>query len=265
MSDAIAEVVQNEADFMAESFKYPVFATKAARELWVRGQLATPQWAVWGLMTIFAYQTADEQSADTTAEHNDVGFTGVDASLLSSFAKQWQKKNYLSEKQVALLLKKMPKYAVQLISHLESKGVTLTVDKKAAKLAEAEAALSTPVAPVDEVVAVGPSVLFDGPPAPVAPVAVAVGTPPPAKAGEPDWVLYRKLLGMSYKAADPAVAQEYVGTVQQYIVKADAFANDVWETISHKVLPAGKIPSYKQGKIIAIACAKASAGLSAVA
>ena len=82
----------------------------------LKQQLATrPQQAINGLMRVFANQTADEQQEGSVRVHNGVGFVPTDATILSSFAQQYQKKGSLSEKQMAILYKKMPKYARQLI------------------------------------------------------------------------------------------------------------------------------------------------------
>ena len=77
-------------------------------------KLATDaRWAIRGLVTIYAYQTREEQFAGDTRVNNGVGFTGTDGQILSSLADQAQRRN-LSEKQMALVFKKMPKYAGQL-------------------------------------------------------------------------------------------------------------------------------------------------------
>jgi hypothetical protein len=89
---------------------------------------ASHMWAIRGLVAIYAAQTADEQACETVSVDNGVGFTGIDGQILSSFAKQAEKKiawvkskgykvdysRALSPKQFALLFKKMPKYAKQL-------------------------------------------------------------------------------------------------------------------------------------------------------
>ena len=77
------------------------------------------RWLQRGLLRIYAEQTQDEQATGTTHASNGVGFNGVDAEILSSFAEQLQKRNWpegsdLSEKQLAILRKKMPKYSKQL-------------------------------------------------------------------------------------------------------------------------------------------------------
>ena len=91
--------------------------TKKARRQFIRERLGTDlRWAIRGLLRIFDNQTADEQRAEETRVWNNIGFTGADAHILSSFAKQVLKRRSLSEKQQRLLFKKMPKYAAQLES-----------------------------------------------------------------------------------------------------------------------------------------------------
>ena len=72
-------------------------------------------WDMKACSRIFEYQTADEQNSDDTREHNGVGFTGADAYILSCFAKYIDEGKFVgSPKQMAILFKKMPKYAKQL-------------------------------------------------------------------------------------------------------------------------------------------------------
>jgi hypothetical protein len=100
--------------------------TKKAKMEWLREKLAhDTEWAYRAMLTVFARQTADEKSAGATVYMNGVGFSGVDAEILTSFAKQYLAKQQrwgatarLSEKQTALLLKKMPKYAAQVLESL---------------------------------------------------------------------------------------------------------------------------------------------------
>lgn len=104
--------------------------TQATQIAAFKTRLATnPKWAIRGLIRIFKNQTADEQAQEATTNNNGIGFTGTDAKLLSSFAKQAQKRiawveskgwnvqynKMLSEKQFQILFKKMPKYARQLL------------------------------------------------------------------------------------------------------------------------------------------------------
>lgn len=81
----------------------------------IKAHLTTSdQWLTRALVAIFKRQTAYEQQAERTQDLNGVGFNGVDAEILSSFAKQVLQGRTLSEKQIALARKKMPKYSRQL-------------------------------------------------------------------------------------------------------------------------------------------------------
>lgn len=91
--------------------------TKHQIKEFVRFKLGNDKrWALHALTKIFEFQTAAEQEYETTSEYNGVGFTGVDGEILSSFAKQYIRRKWLSEKQMAILMKKMPKYWKQIIS-----------------------------------------------------------------------------------------------------------------------------------------------------
>ena len=66
------------------------------------------------LLWLYKYQTEDEKLDYTTSHLNGVGFTGSDAFILSSLAKQVIEKYYLSEKQLQILRKKIKKYENQM-------------------------------------------------------------------------------------------------------------------------------------------------------
>lgn len=85
-------------------------------------------WACAGLMRIYANQTADEQVGGYVAHNNGIGFVHTDAEILTSFAKQFEKNHRLSEKQMAILFKKMPKYARQLMNYSLAAGTLAKVD-----------------------------------------------------------------------------------------------------------------------------------------
>lgn len=67
------------------------------------------------ILRIYDYQTRNEQLIERTEDANFVGFNGVDSFILSSFAVQLQSRKWLSEKQLVIARKKMPKYAGQLL------------------------------------------------------------------------------------------------------------------------------------------------------
>jgi hypothetical protein len=74
-----------------------------------------PRWALRALMRIYQNQTADEQARDATIERNGIGFSGPDAEILGSFARQYESRRSLSPKQMALLMRKIPSYARQIV------------------------------------------------------------------------------------------------------------------------------------------------------
>jgi hypothetical protein len=67
-----------------------------------------------GVVAIYRYQTEAEQATQTTRDANGVGFNGVDAEILSSFALWINGGRPLTPKMLALARKKMMKYAGQL-------------------------------------------------------------------------------------------------------------------------------------------------------
>lgn len=73
------------------------------------------QWAERAIVYLYSQQTKSEQVYGETVEHNSVGFNSVDAEILSSFAIRLIKWNRpLTEKQLAIAFKKLPKYHKQI-------------------------------------------------------------------------------------------------------------------------------------------------------
>lgn len=66
------------------------------------------------LRKIYAEQTTDEQAEGQTNHRNGVGFNGVDAPILSSFAEFLKKTGFLTPKQKVIARKKLIKYTKQL-------------------------------------------------------------------------------------------------------------------------------------------------------
>ena len=81
----------------------------------IRGKVQTnPNWAIRGMLAIYKFQTADEKHLRETVHNNKVGFNGVDAEILSSFSQQVIAGRAMSRKQMAIIFRKMGKYAGQL-------------------------------------------------------------------------------------------------------------------------------------------------------
>lgn len=92
-------------------------------------------------MVVYANQTMGEQLQGATTDLNGIGFSGKDAVILSSFARQFATwngqaiKRYptpFSEKQQALVLRLMPRYVGQVLKHMEAKGTLPAVVKATA-------------------------------------------------------------------------------------------------------------------------------------
>ena len=90
----------------------------------------SPDFMIKCLMTIYDNQTADEKASEDTKHNNNIGFTGADGHILTSFAKQikrWQDspekqkmfKHPLSYTQYQIVKQKMTKYAKQLQRYLK--------------------------------------------------------------------------------------------------------------------------------------------------
>lgn len=109
---------------------------KAAEMIRENIQAGPWQWPVRAMLAIYDRQTPTEQATQSTSVDNGIGFNGLDAEILSSFAKQVQRWDStpadlrrfpvpLSDKQLTIARKKMAKYAGQLarIARAKAKGV----------------------------------------------------------------------------------------------------------------------------------------------
>jgi hypothetical protein len=110
------EVVEDKAPAAVAPVVAPI---KKAAKVWTKDEikniiLTNDQQVGKMLVKLWELQTQDEQRDNQTKHHNGVGFNGLDASILSSFAKWFQKTGRLSDKQLVLARKKLVKYAGQL-------------------------------------------------------------------------------------------------------------------------------------------------------
>lgn len=88
---------------------------QAKKDFLKRKLRSDAKWSLRALEVIYNKQTSEEKSSDQTIVNNEVGFSGVDAEILSSFFRQYKTRGWLSQKQMELLFKKMPKYWGQII------------------------------------------------------------------------------------------------------------------------------------------------------
>lgn len=76
--------------------------------------LTDRDFAIKGLLAIYANQTALERGAAMTIEDNGIGFSGAGAEFATSLCEQYNRKGQLSEKQWPYVHKIVKKYAGQL-------------------------------------------------------------------------------------------------------------------------------------------------------
>lgn len=85
------------------------------------------RWTIRSLEVLYSYQTTDEQQSEDTIHKNGQGFNGRDSKILSSFyiqvesRKKWGNTTLLSDKQLSICRKLLPKYWKQIQSHILSK------------------------------------------------------------------------------------------------------------------------------------------------
>lgn len=81
----------------------------------IKGLVQTNDKVLYGaLKNLYAQQTADEQRAGETKLHNNAGFNGADSRFLSSVSEFLIRRGYLTDKQKAVVRRKLVKYTKQL-------------------------------------------------------------------------------------------------------------------------------------------------------
>ena len=84
-------------------------------------------WTIRTLEVLYSRQTSDEQMNQSTTHQNSRGFNSTDSFILTSFAQQVQKRRQynnpvlLSEKQLDICKKKLPKYWRQIQEEIQLK------------------------------------------------------------------------------------------------------------------------------------------------
>ena len=80
------------------------------------------RWAVRALERIYKCQCVEEIEAKQTIGKNGVGFSSVDAPILTGVYEFYQKRGYLTDKQMSgIVFKIMPRYASQLYRLVSAK------------------------------------------------------------------------------------------------------------------------------------------------
>ena len=100
------------------------YKSKKEIEMAIKAAITTERdRAIKAMLRIYEYQTEDEKACGTVDNLNGVGFAGTDAELLTSFCKQFERRKSLTDKQVAILFKKIGKDAGQLTRQAISKNL----------------------------------------------------------------------------------------------------------------------------------------------
>jgi hypothetical protein len=102
--------------------KQPKWTKEEIRAMLVKSDKALCR----GLMTIYGYQTAEEQSAGQTVEDNGMGFNGLDADFLTQMALYFQRTGRLTPGQMEHTRKAMLKYSGQLTRHANANHPKVT-------------------------------------------------------------------------------------------------------------------------------------------
>ena len=87
-----------------------VWTKEEIKDLLVRNDKAVCK----AVVAIWNKQTEDEKIVDATREHNGIGFNGADATFMSSLAKQFVDRGFLTPRQITYARKKIMKYSGQL-------------------------------------------------------------------------------------------------------------------------------------------------------
>jgi hypothetical protein len=78
--------------------------------------------AVKALKIILSHQTTAEQFMGDVQDHNNEGFRPCDAKIMTSMAKFYDRKGYLTPKQITIVKDRMVHYHRQLLEHAVKNG-----------------------------------------------------------------------------------------------------------------------------------------------
>ena len=88
------------------------------------------------LMLIYDRQTEQEILRGKTIEDNSIGFTVLDADILTKMARFYQSKGFLSYKQLNLVKRLIPKYAGQILDSSIERGLIVQVSPRRYKIVD---------------------------------------------------------------------------------------------------------------------------------
>jgi len=97
---------------------------------YIRKRMDEDKQALRAMNLIYNYQTPSEKQSERTEIRNNVGFSGVDAELMTSFQKQLDTRGFLTKKQMQIVRRVMKKYWRQIREASDEKKL-LTMVKRA--------------------------------------------------------------------------------------------------------------------------------------
>lgn len=125
----MVELVHNKSTTQQEREK---MITKKEKKEFVRKMLSTNRtWALKAMLLVYSYQTKSEQSFGQTVEHNGRGFSQIHASLMTSFVNGFRKFDRLTDNQMQVLFKIMPRYWKQVLEASDAQKLESLMQKGA--------------------------------------------------------------------------------------------------------------------------------------
>lgn len=123
-----APVPSSELSELEEKLRLVKTSIKVSKKvgiLEIKNRIASEEkYACEVLLAIFDKQTSMEQSSGHVDNRNSVGFSKFDSELMTSFAKQYRRFGRLSPKQMAIVQRRMMKYAGQAY-RLRGEGISI--------------------------------------------------------------------------------------------------------------------------------------------
>lgn len=119
--------MKNYLEYQYKGYTFTVQYNTMNKETIKANLSSNPKWAIRAIEVLYARQTETEKMVKLTEVNNGVGFNGTDAFILSAFAEQIAKRRkynnpvLLSDKQLAIAFKKLPKYWKQIQSVINQK------------------------------------------------------------------------------------------------------------------------------------------------
>lgn len=82
------------------------------------------------LLLVYENQTREEQASSNTIEFNGIGFSSLDAEILSGIATFYKKSGFVTPRQLTIVKRLMPKYAVQILNSSIERGLIKQVSPR---------------------------------------------------------------------------------------------------------------------------------------